>query len=82
MAWFGQNTNGCTHIIGEKEPNELSIYDMSGNAVWIIIHIYLMILLIQKHPWGKLFAAVVGLVHLSPADGTTIPIKGQLNEVK
>lgn len=33
VAWFSDNSNGRTHPIGEKEPNALGLYDMSGN-VW------------------------------------------------
>jgi formylglycine-generating enzyme len=34
VAWFGRR-NGTTHPVGQKEPNELGIYDMSGNvAEW------------------------------------------------
>jgi formylglycine-generating enzyme required for sulfatase activity len=33
VAWFGGNAGFRTHPIGEKKPNELGIYDMSGN-VW------------------------------------------------
>ena len=32
VAWFGDNSNGVTHLVGTKNPNELSIYDMSGNV--------------------------------------------------
>ena len=32
-AWFTDNSNGATHPVGAKIPNELGIYDMSGN-VW------------------------------------------------
>jgi formylglycine-generating enzyme required for sulfatase activity len=32
VAWFMENSNQRTHPVGEKEPNELGIYDMSGNV--------------------------------------------------
>jgi formylglycine-generating enzyme required for sulfatase activity len=33
VAWYGSNSNSQTHPVGEKQPNELGLYDMSGN-VW------------------------------------------------
>jgi formylglycine-generating enzyme required for sulfatase activity len=33
VAWYKQNSKNSPHIIGTKSPNELGIYDMSGN-VW------------------------------------------------
>ena len=33
VAWYRGNANGSTHPVGEKMPNELGIFDMSGN-VW------------------------------------------------
>ena len=33
VAWYVDNSNGRTHPVGQKQPNELGIYDMSGN-VW------------------------------------------------
>jgi formylglycine-generating enzyme required for sulfatase activity len=33
VGWFGDNSDKTTHPVGSKLPNELGIYDMSGN-VW------------------------------------------------
>lgn len=33
VGWFKDNSAGTTHPVGTKQPNELGIYDMSGN-VW------------------------------------------------
>ncbi len=33
VAWYYGNSNGGTHYVGTKDPNESGIYDMSGN-VW------------------------------------------------
>ena len=33
VAWYSSNSSSTTHTIGTKQPNELGIYDMSGN-VW------------------------------------------------
>ena len=33
VAWYGDNSGSKTHVVGIKQPNELGIYDMSGN-VW------------------------------------------------
>lgn len=32
VAWYGDNSGGTTQPVGLKEPNELGLYDMSGNA--------------------------------------------------
>lgn len=32
VAWIGENSNKETHIVKTKKPNELGIYDMSGNV--------------------------------------------------
>ncbi|MBQ6584525.1 MAG: formylglycine-generating enzyme family protein [Alistipes sp.] len=33
VAWYTNNSGGKTHPVGQKQPNELGLYDMSGN-VW------------------------------------------------
>ncbi|MBN1969917.1 MAG: SUMF1/EgtB/PvdO family nonheme iron enzyme [Candidatus Delongbacteria bacterium] len=33
IGWYAENSNNRSHPVGEKQPNELGIYDMSGN-VW------------------------------------------------
>ncbi|MFA6293082.1 MAG: formylglycine-generating enzyme family protein [Victivallales bacterium] len=35
VAWYGGNSGDVTHEVGTKSPNELGVYDMSGNvAEW------------------------------------------------
>ena len=31
FAWYDSNSNNTTHAVGTKQPNELGLYDMSGN---------------------------------------------------
>jgi sulfatase modifying factor 1 len=33
VAWYSGNSGSATHDVGAKQPNELGLYDMSGN-VW------------------------------------------------
>ena len=33
VAWYGDNSGSKTHAVGTKQPNELGIYDMSGNVL-------------------------------------------------
>jgi uncharacterized repeat protein (TIGR02543 family) len=32
VAWYSSNSTGQTHPVGQKKPNGLGIYDMSGNV--------------------------------------------------
>ncbi len=32
VAWYEDNSSSTTHQVGTKQPNELGIYDMSGNV--------------------------------------------------
>lgn len=32
VAWYGGNSSDKTHEVGTKKPNELGLYDMSGNV--------------------------------------------------
>ena len=33
VAWYEDNSGNKTHAVGTKQPNELGIYDMSGNVL-------------------------------------------------
>ena len=33
VAWYDGNSGNKTHTVGQKQPNELGLYDLSGN-VW------------------------------------------------
>ncbi len=33
VAWFFDNSGSHTHVVGTKAPNELGLYDMSGNVL-------------------------------------------------
>ena len=40
VAWYSENSDGETHIVGELEPNGLGIYDMCGNVAEIVLDRY------------------------------------------
>ncbi len=32
VAWYSDNSSRSTHPVATKQPNELGLYDMSGNV--------------------------------------------------
>ena len=43
VAWHGENSGsglGHTHLVGKKNPNELGLYDMSGNVAELTQGVY------------------------------------------
>ena len=56
VAWYNGNSNNSTHPVGKKLPNELGIYDMSGNVnEWIggYYHHKTNIEFIRGGSWGN-----------------------------
>jgi sulfatase modifying factor 1 len=33
VAWYGDNSDDQSHPVGQKQPNEMGLYDMSGNSL-------------------------------------------------
>ena len=62
VAWYSPNSSNSTHPVGTKAPNELGIYDMSGNVwewVWDIAGDYSSVA--QTNPHGPNSGARRGL---------------------
>lgn len=49
VAWYVNTSGGDTHPVGTKEPNELGLYDMSGNA-WEWVNDWYGALYYKKSP--------------------------------
>lgn len=48
VAWTSENSNGAPHPVGQKKPNALGLYDMSGNVAewtnsWYVENYYMQI---------------------------------------
>lgn len=40
VAWYANNSNNQAHPVGQKQPNELGLYDMTGNVGEFVIDAY------------------------------------------
>ena len=40
VAWYDENSGSTTHAVGSKAPNELGLYDMSGNVIEMLWDIH------------------------------------------
>ena len=53
VAWYSGNSRGDLHPVGQKSPNELGIYDMSGNVIeWCSDFYDYYPSSPQTNPWG------------------------------
>ena len=59
VAWYNNNSGSKTHSVATKSPNELGLYDMSGN-VWELCS--------NSHSRGGSWGSVAGPCLVSPRD--------------
>ena len=58
VAWYEENSNGETHDVKTKSPNELGLYDMSGNIIEMCWDWYApYVSSFQTNPTGALFSS-------------------------
>ena len=58
VAWYEENSNGETHDVKTKSPNELGLYDMSGNIIEMCWDWYAPYTSsFQTNPTGALFSS-------------------------
>lgn len=64
VAWYSENSGGSLHPVGQKQPNQIGIYDLSGNAAeWV-------------WNWYSSYASVTDLAFAGPDQGTDKVIRG------
>lgn len=57
VAWYKWNSRGRTHEVGKKKPNDLGIYDMSGNVYELVYYSYNTV---NEGPFSGLYAIYKG----------------------
>ena len=64
VAWFSSNSANTIHTVGQKLPNELGLYDMSGN-VWEFVW-----------DWKGLYESTLQINPTGPVSGTDKVVRG------